>query len=299
MTTSALIRFTLLAAIWGASFLFMRILSPIVGSFWTAESRLLIGGAALLLFTTFKKTPLELQHWRHYVVVALLNAALPLTLFCIAARALPAGYSAVINSSVPMWTTIFSAYFFQERITPPKILALFLGVCGVALVMKPTAHIPLSFEVIAGLIACTCASISYALNSMYMKKRAPFLQPQATTTLSHLFGAIMVLPFALLMPHPEVLASQIDARVILSALMLGVFCSGIAFLMYYNLMREIGVLRISTVTFVAPLFAIFWGWVVLKETLGWNVFMGAALIMSGAILLFRSNSATTQPKAAQ
>ncbi len=296
MNTSALIRFISLAAIWGASFLFMRILSPVLGSFWTAESRLLIGGLALWSFSTLKKSPAQLQHWRHYLVVGLLNAGLPLTLFCIAANSLPAGYSAVINSAVPMWTTLFAAYFFLEKITPQRAFALFLGMLGVTLVMKPNANIQPTFAVIGSLIACMCASISYALNSMYMRKRAPFLNPQATTTYSHLFAAVMVLPFALFMPHPVISITQIDAHIIGSALMLGIFCSGIAFLMYYQLMQEIGVLRISTVTFVAPLFAILWGWAILKESLGWNVFAGAALIISGAILLFRSNLAQTKVK---
>ena len=131
MTGSALFRFTLLAAIWGASFLFMRILAPEVGGVWTAQSRLTIGALALVVVVWVRKIPLEMHQWRHYLIAGVLNCAIPFAMYGVAGTILPAGYSAVLNSSVPLWATVFAAMMLGDKITPLRMLALLLGVVGV------------------------------------------------------------------------------------------------------------------------------------------------------------------------
>ena len=286
MTGNALFRFILLAAIWGCSFLFMRIIAPVIGGFWTADLRLAIGAATLLILMRARSLPLNLHHWRHYVVTGLLNCALPFTLFGLAGRVLPAGYSAVLNSTVPLWVAMLGIWLLKEPITLQGFCALFLGIMGVALVAQPSGNIDWNHAFISSLIACTVASISYALSAIYTKTQATGVLPQAMATMSQVFGAVMLLPIACL-TTPEI--GDITPPVIISTLLLGTMCSGIAFWIFYQLIGEIGPLMVSGVTFFVPLFGMFWGWLILGERLGWNVFSGCALIVAGAFLLYRNN----------
>jgi drug/metabolite transporter (DMT)-like permease len=285
MSFASICRFILLGAIWGASFLFMRILAPEVGALWTAESRLAIGALTLLCYLQVRGVSLDMQHWRHYVVVGLLNCAVPFFMFGLAGKLLPAGYSAVLNSSVPLWATVFAVWAFNERITTIRALALTLGVLGVVFVAQPSADVQMGWLFMLGVGACLLASACYALSGIYLKKYTTGLKPQAIATMSQTFGALMLLPLALLSGFPSTLSSE----AIVSGLLLGVFCSGIAFLLYYRLLEDEGVLLASGVTFLVPLFGILWGAVLLHERLGWTVFMGCALIVVGAYLLYRSN----------
>lgn len=294
MSRSAFIKFISLAAIWGCSFLFMRIIAPVIGGFWTAEMRLAIGALTLLVLMSLRRLPLNIHHWRHYTVTGFLNCALPFTLFGLAGRILPAGYSAVLNSTVPLWVSVFGVWLLKDPITPLGFLALLLGTAGVALVAQPSGDIVWSHAFIGGIVACTVASISYALSAIYTKTRAIGVLPQAMATMSQLFGAAMLLPIALLF-SPDI--GEITTPVVGSTLLLGAVCSGIAFWIFYQLIAEIGPLMTSGVTFFVPLFGMFWGWLILRERLGWNVFAGCALIVAGAFLLYRNNLQIQKAKA--
>lgn len=294
MTANATARFVLLAAIWGASFLFMRILAPVVGGFWTAEVRLTIGALTLFIISGVRGERFDYGHWRHYLVAGFLNCALPFTLFGLAGQVLPAGYSAVLNASVPLWATVFGVWFMDDHFTPQGIMALVLGVTGVTLVAQPSGDVSFSMAFIGGVLACIIASACYALNGIYIKTRSDKLKPQAIATLSQAFGAVMLLPIAFMF-SPTI--GDITFKVGISALLLGALCSGIAFMLYYRLLAEIGPLMVSGVTFLIPLFGMFWGWVVLGERLGWNVFAGCGFIIGGAFLLYRSNAQIQKAKA--
>ena len=294
MSRSAFIKFISLAAIWGCSFLFMRIIAPVIGGFWTAEMRLAIGALTLLVLMYMRHLPLNVHHWRHYTATGFLNCALPFTLFGLAGRILPAGYSAVLNSTVPLWVSLLGVWLLKDPITPMGFLALLLGTAGVALVAQPSGDIMWSHAFIGGIIACTVASVSYALSAIYTKTRAIGVLPQAMATMSQLFGAAMLLPIALLF-SPDI--GEITTPVVVSTLLLGAVCSGIAFWIFYQLIAEIGPLMTSGVTFFVPLFGMFWGWLILCERLGWNVFAGCALIIVGAFLLYRNNLQIQKAKA--
>ena len=286
MSRSALVKFMSLAAIWGCSFLFMRIIAPVVGGFWTAEMRLAIGALTLLILMQARHLPLNMQHWRHYMVTGFLNCALPFTLFGLAGRVLPAGYSAVLNSTVPLWVSVFGIWLLKDPITPRGFIALLLGITGVALVAQPSGDIVWSHAFVSGVLACTVASVAYALSAIYTKTRAVGVLPQAMATMSQLFGAAMLLPIACF-ASPEI--GDITMPVAISTLLLGIMCSGIAFWLFYQLINEIGPLMVSGVTFFVPLFGMLWGWLILNEHLGWNVFGGCALIIAGAFLLYLNN----------
>lgn len=287
------IKFILLAAIWGGSFLFMRVTAPVIGGFWTAELRLAIGTLVLLIFMAVRRLPLQIKHWNHYVVVGLLNCALPFTLFGLAGRILPAGYSAVLNSTVPFWVCIFGVWLLKSPVTKQNFIALCVGIVGVVFVAQPSSQIDWSSIFIISLIGCCVASASYGLATIYSKTQAVGVSSQAMATMSQLFGAIFLLPFAVIF-NGEV--GQVTLSVIVSILLLGILCSGAAFLLFYGLVDEVGPLMASSVTFVVPLFGIFWGWLFLNERLDWHVMIGCAFIIGGALLLYRSSLLTQKNK---
>ena len=291
MNFSALFRFTLLAAIWGASFLFMRILAPEVGGVWTAQSRLTIGALTLLAFVLVRKVPLEMHQWRHYLAAGILNCAIPFAMYGVAGKILPAGYSAVLNSSVPLWATLFGAIMLGEKITPLHMLALLLGVMGVIFVARPSADVSMTHVFFMGVGACLVATACYGMTVIYLKKYTSGLNPQALATLSQAFGALVLLPVGLIQGIP----THISTPAIWSGLALGVLCSGWAFFLYYRLLDELGAIMASSVTFFIPLFGILWGAVFLHERLQWNVFAGCVLIIGGAVLLYRSNLKKATP----
>ena len=131
-------RLVLLAAIWGASFIFMRVAAPVLGPIATAESRVLLGGLALLAW--FRLTafdPRLREHWRLYALVGLVNSAVPFALYAFAAMHLPASLLAILNATSPMFGLAFGALFAGERISARKLAGLVIGAGGVALVTRP------------------------------------------------------------------------------------------------------------------------------------------------------------------
>lgn len=295
MSSNALMRFILLAAIWGASFLFMRILSQPLGGFWTAELRLAIGGLTLTGLMLIRRMDFDWQYWKHYLIAGFLNCALPFTLFGLAASVLPAAYSAVLNSAVPLWAAALGALLLKDPITPQRLLALCLGLMGVIFVAQPSTEVHMGALFFGGIASCLLASASYALSAIYVKKKATAVKPMALATMSQIAGAVLLLPIVAFIPlHLD----QVTPVVALSVLGLGVLCSGVAMALYYGLLNEIGAMA-TAVTFLIPLFGIFWGWLILHEAIHWNVYVGCALIISGAYLLFRNNIQPTQTSTAK
>src|SRR5262245_43846259 len=167
---ASLARLVALSAIWGASFLFVRITSPVIGPVLTADLRMAIGGltlAAWFAVTGFKAK--WKRWWPHYVVMGILTSALPFYLFAYAALTLPAGMSAVLNATSPAWGALFAAWLLRERLSARVVAGLVLGVCGVALVTRPEPG-----EAFAWLpaLAATAAAGCYGLSGSYMRRWA-------------------------------------------------------------------------------------------------------------------------------
>src|SRR5262245_36124083 len=154
-------RLVLLAAIWGASYLFNRIVAPALGPIVTAELRTLIGGTALLAYFAFAGYDPEWRRWwRQYLLVAIFSSALPFVLWAYAALSTGAGLLSVLNATSPMWGALCSAVLLGERLTARRTLGLVIGLAGVALVTQPQGDAGLHYPAIAAALA---ASFSYGL----------------------------------------------------------------------------------------------------------------------------------------
>jgi drug/metabolite transporter (DMT)-like permease len=277
-------RLVLLAAIWGGAFIFLRVVAPVLGPAWTPELRVLLGGAALLVW--LRAAGVEVGLWRQrraYLVVGTVNIALPFTLYSFAAMHAPASLLAIVNATAPIFGLAWSAALGDERITRRKALGLVLGVAGVALIAQPSGApgAPLLGWAIAAALAACCA---YGVTGVLVKRFAGGVAPRAMAAGNQLAAALVLLP---LLPVLPPLAAP-SALVIGNLLALALLASGVAFVLYFRLIADVGATRALTVTYLIPLFGVLWGWLFLGETLAAAALAGGVLILFGTLLVTRS-----------
>lgn len=281
MRKSDLARLLILAAIWGASFLFMRIAAPVLGVLWTAEVRVALAGAAMLAFMAATHRAMQFRaNWKPYLVLGTLNSALPFALFSYAALTLPAGYSAILNATSPLWGALVGAAVLGEALTLRKITGLVTGIAGVAFLVRlgPAEFTP---EVLVAALACLAAALCYGMAGAYSKKKSAGVSAQQMATGSQLAAAIVLLPFLPLSP----VRGEITPFVMLIAVLLALLCSAVAYFIYFRLITDIGPTKALTVTFLIPLFALVWGALFLQEAINFNTLIGCALVVMATWLV--------------
>ncbi len=264
-----------LAAIWGGSFIFMRIAAPVLGPIWTADLRVGLGGLVLWLVFLLRGASLGWrEHGRHYLILGGVNTALPFALYAFAAQHIPASYSVILNATSPLFGAVLSVFFLQDRLTPNKWFGLALGAVGVALVTDlGAARTDAMFWLSIG--ACLVAASCYAVGATYLKLRASHLDPTAISTASLLCAGLLLAPGLPLVPP----VAPVTGLVIASIAALAVICSALAYLIYYRLIARIGPTRALTVTFLMPVFGMLWGFLFLGEDITWKMIAGAGLVL--------------------
>ena len=161
MSTSAYLRLIGLAAIWGASFLFMRVAAPVLGAVPTAFFRVILAGLGLFALLLVLSVKLDFHgKFKQVLLLGVINSGLPALMYTLAALVLPAGYSAIFNATTPLMGTLIGALFFAERMTLNKGLGVFLGLFGVA-VLTRTGPLAFSLELLWGALACLLATTCY------------------------------------------------------------------------------------------------------------------------------------------
>lgn len=283
MRTADTGRLVALAAIWGSSFIFIRVLAPTLGPVLTAASRVLIAGIALVLYFHVTGFDAEVRRfWCQYLVIGVVNSAIPFLLFAFAALHLPASYMVILNSATPLFAALLSTAFLGERLNATKLAGLVVGAAGVALVSKAGPSDPdamFGWAVTASLGAAFC----YAAAGIYMKRSAAAAKPMAIAGWSQLFAGLVLLPFVPFAPPPGAVTNAVVANVLGLALL----CSAIAYLLYFRLIADVGPTRAMTVTFLLPLFGMLWGALLLDETITWSMVAGCALVVGGAFAVLR------------
>lgn len=281
MRHASLFQLITLSAIWGASFIFVRVAVPALGPAVLIELRLLL--AALLLWLAgrwfYRQERHMRTHWRHYLVLGLFNTALPFLLFAYAARTMPASLLAVLNATAPIWGTVIGVVRGSTAPSIRTILGLALGVAGVGLLvgMDRVARQPgAGWAIAAPLLAAFC----YGLASDYAKS-APAHAPFANAHGSMWAGVILLAP---LVPFFQATAVP-GAGVLGAVLALGLLCTGVAYLLYFRLVADLGAAPALTVTFLIPVFGILWGHLFLGETVGWYTLAGTAVVLLGTGLV--------------
>ncbi len=277
-------RLLALAAIWGASFLFMRIAAPAFGSVNTTFLRVffaLVGLAAMLLLL---RTPMQFQgKLKSIMVLGIINSGVPFLMYAVAALWLPAGYSAILNATTPLMGALIGFSFFHETLTLRKWAGVMLGLVGIGLITT-TGEVDLSGQLTIGVLACLIATACYGcagfLTRRWVTERGG-LDAKLVAFGSQIGAVLFLLPFFgyTLATGPAVDWAQ--PGVWASVLAVGFLCTAFAYLLYFRLIADIGPLRSLTVTFLIPPFGILWGYLVLGETLtGGFVFSGAVVCLA-------------------
>jgi drug/metabolite transporter (DMT)-like permease len=281
MDAANLLRLFVLSAIWGGSFLLLRIGAPALGPAALMEARVLLAALFLAGVAVALRRPLDWRaHWRHYLILGLANSALPFLLFGYAALTLPAALMAILNATSPLWGALIAAVWQRVPLTRRSLAGLVLGVAGVGLLVgfDSVALRPGAGRAVAASLG---AALCYALASNYAKS-APAVEPHANAHGSMWAASLWLLPAAWFFP-PAALPPT--AGVAAAVLALGVVCSGIAYLLYFRLIGDIGAAPALTVTFLIPLFGVFWGWLFLDEAVGWHTLAGSAVVIAGTALV--------------
>ena len=281
-------RLVLLAAIWGASFLFTRIAAPELGPILTAALRTLIAGIALAAYFAATGYRPELRRFaRQYVIVGILTSGLPFLLWAYAALSLTAGLMSVLNATSPMWGALWSVVLLRERMRAGQVLGLVIGVAGVALVTQPEPGHAISHGAVCAALG---AAFCYGLAGGYMKRWAGDVPARGMAAGTQLAAGVLLAPFIALSP-PAAAPTPLAAA---SMLALGVVCGAIAYLLYFRLVADIGATGALTVTYLIPVFGVLWGTLFLGEAVSLFTLAGATLVVLGTVLVLMQPGARTR-----
>ncbi len=273
----------LLAALWGASFLFMRLGAQEFGPIALAAVRVGLASAMLVPLLAARGQLGELrQHWRGLLVVGALNSAIPFALFSFAALSITAGLSSIVNATTPLWTAIVAFVWMRQGLTRWRALGLVIGFAGVAFLawdkasFKPGADHTGFWAV----LACAAATLCYGIAANATKRYLAGVSPLAVATGSQLSAAVMLaVPAGALWPStwPGVTAW-------LAALALAGLCTALAYILYFRLMSRVGPTNAVSVTFLIPLFAMLWGALFLREAVTAQMVLGGGIVLVGIAL---------------
>jgi drug/metabolite transporter (DMT)-like permease len=283
-TRSWQVDFLLLGAIWGASFLFMRLAALELGALPTAALRVLIASLFLLPLLLFKGLwPVLRQHWRPVLFVGVLNSAIPFALFAFAVMHISTGLSAILNATVPLFGALVAWAWLKDKPGLSRAMGLAIGFGGVVLLAGGQASFKPNASGVApawAVLACLAATTCYALSASFTKKHMPHMPPLVAATGSQV-GASLALALPALWFRPQQLPSTAAWGALL---VLGVLCTGLAYVLYFRLIERAGPARALTVTFLIPVFAVAYGVLLLGEGITlWMLLCGAVILLGTAL----------------
>lgn len=272
-----------LAALWGASFLFIRIASPELGPIFTIEARVTIAGLALLLFVLLTKRTADFKRWwKQYLMIGALNAAIPFTLIAIAAIHLNASIMAIVNALTPICTAFAVWIWMKERLTLRKAVGMVIGMGGV-IILVGWSPIPSTTEVYIAVGCSILSTIAYGFAGVYVKRTFQDVSPLSLATGQQIGAAIVLLPISLFyLPSST---GSFSLIVVLSVVGLALFCTSIAYLLYFYLMEHVGPTKTLSVTFLVPIFGMVWGFILLQEKITLGMMLGLLVILSSVVLI--------------
>ena len=258
----------------------MRIAAPILGPVWLIELRVAIAGLVLLLLLTRLNLVNEIRsHLLPLFILGGLNSAIPFLLFAFAALYLPAGFSAILNATAPLFGTMITCLWLKEKLTWSGLLGLIAGFAGV-IVLVGWTNVPITVSFIGATMAGLLAAFMYAIAAFYAKEKLPRVPSMAIATGTQLSAAIMLLPLTpFFLP-----TAPVSLEVITVVLALALFSTALAYILYFRLISNIGVANALTVAYLIPLFAMFWGATILKEPITLSMLFGCGLILGGTAI---------------
>lgn len=280
MIIRPIIELPLLAAIWGASFLFMKIGGSEFGPVLFMAMRTLVASLLLVTILIYKKQfTLLYKNTKNIFIVGLMNTAIPFVLFGWATLTLSAGSTSVLNATTPMFGAVVAIIWLKDKLTQSAMLGLVLGFIGVYFLMFEKLNMPQS-KVILPTFAVMLASLFYGISANYTKKYLSNVKPLVLAAGSQISATIVLLPISLMF-LPEAVPSL---EAINAVIVLGIVCTGFAYIIFFRLISVLGPTKAISVTYLIPAFGLFWGALFLNEEITATMLFGCSLILFGVAL---------------
>jgi drug/metabolite transporter (DMT)-like permease len=291
MKPSHVIQLLVLAALWGASFLFIRIGVVEFGVAPLMALRVLIGAIVLVIMLALRGTPRASfatlrSHALPLFVVGVLNSAAPFCLFAFAELTLSAGLTSVINATTPLFGALVAFVWLKDRLTALRTLGMLIGFGGVVslvwgqIAAPHGAQAPSAAATALAALAATGAALLYGIAANFTKRHLTGVDSLTIATGSMIGGSLTLIPFAVA-TWP---AGSVSLHAWGAVLSLGIACTGIAYLIFFHLINVAGPARAITVTFVIPVFGILWGALFLNEPVSASMVQGCAIVLVGTAL---------------
>lgn len=269
-----------LSALWGASFLFIRVASPLLGPWVLAGVRVALATLTLGVIMWVLRHRWPWSHWRDLTRLGLLAVAVPFVLYAWAALRLPAGYLALLNTTAVLFSTLASAWLGDDRLTPTKLAGCALGFGGVALIVG-LGPVDTTAPKLWAMLACLAAAASYGLASPLMKRATQRMEPLAIAVGMNVSASVVLVPGAVWYA-PQ---AEFTGTALASVVALGVVSSGLAGWLHLRIMRHVSPVAAVSPAFLIPLFGVTWGHLLLDEAIGAGLLAGALLVLLATALV--------------
>ena len=284
MRPQDLARLVGLAAVWGASYLFMRYAVPQLGPVRMIELRLVMGGLILAAFLVAARGSLDWRrHWKDFLFVGAIGLALPFVLIAQALTSIDASTAAILNALSPLFTALVAAAWIREPLTPTKMAGIALCLAG-TMVLVGWTPTPMTSQQLLAASMSVAATALYGISNVYTKVRLKGASAMGTSVGTLLVAAAVLAPVALAVPAPRPMA-EVTAIAWAATLGLAIFSTAIAFIWYYRLIADVGPVKSITVTLLVPIFGMFWGVLFLGEPLTAGRVAGCAIVLAGCSLI--------------
>ncbi|ULQ55665.1 DMT family transporter [Flavihumibacter rivuli] len=282
MKTVDIFRLLILGALWGSSYLFMKMVAPVIGVTNTVGIRIIIAAVLLLIIFGFSgKLPEFRKYWKQYILLGILNLVLPFALITYSMLYLNASMGAIINATTPLFALLVGVIWNKESLSGAKVTGLVLGFIGVVLLVGWNP-LPADAMVYLAMAMGLAAALSYAIAAAYTRKKFSGAAPQKTAAGQMTAAAILLLPLVLSGNAGTVPFSNTVAY---SLLFLAVGCTAIAYTLYFQLITSAGPMKATLVTFLVPVFSLVWSVIFLQEIITAGILISLAFILGGLYMV--------------
>lgn len=272
--------FLFLAAVWGASFLFMRVGVPELSAPVFGGLRVAMAGLVLLPILLKPKHWQEFKkNWLKLSLIGIISTGLPFMLYAFAAYELNAGTASVINASVPMITGLIAHLFFKDYLSKGQAVGLAIGVVGVAILMYDGMVAGVQTGLLAFMLAIG-ACVCYAIGSNLAKHFLSGINPITTASSGLVASGIVALPVIISFFPNHAVSMQAWASVVAIA----VASTSMAMILFYRLIQQLGPTKTTSVTLLIPIFGVIFGAVFLGEQITITMLIGAVVVLCGTAL---------------
>jgi len=273
---------TFLGAIWGSAFIFIKIAAPEFGAIGLVQARLIIASLVFVPLLLRKKYLILLKPaWKHSLLLAITNNAVPFVLFSFASFGSDSNILAILNATTAFNTMIIAFLWLNESVTKKQIFGLVLGFIGVVILVNPESSSTSIFSAVLCLIGATC----YSFSTVFIQKYSASTNKFVLVGWSIVFSSLIMIPITVFNLPSEIPSSN----ALLSALWLGGISTGLAFFGYVYLIEKIGAVKTSTVAYFLPIFGIIWGGIFLNEVITFGIIIGCATILTGVFFATSNN----------